>query len=63
MVVLASVMVMFMGDRITIRLAGPCALPYAERAALRKSFHVVVVTFLRAAHVLFKAQHLGPVFA
>ena len=64
-VLLASVIVMvvLMGDGNTIRLAGPCALPLAQRAAFRQSLNVVVVAFLGAAHVLFESQHLGPVFA
>ena len=64
-VLLASVIVMvvLMGDGNTIRLAGPCALPFAQRAALSQPLNVVVVAFLGAAHVLFEAQHLSSVLA
>ena len=64
-VMLTSVIVMMvlMGDGNTIRLAGPCAFPFAERAALRQPLHVVVVAFLCSAYVLLEAQDLGPVFA
>ena len=64
-VLLASVIVMvvLMGDGNTIRLAGPCALPLAQRAALGQPLNVVVVAFLSAANVLFEAQHLSPVLA
>ena len=52
-----------MGNRDAVGLASPCAFPFAERAAFRDSFHVVVVAFLRASNVLFEAQHLGSVLA
>ena len=62
-IVVVVVVVVLMGDGSTIRLAGPCALPFAERAAFRQPLNVVVVAFLGAAHVLFEAQHLSPVLA
>ena len=63
MVATVIVMVVLMGDGNTIRLAGPCALPFTQRAALGQPFHVVVVALLNSADVLLKAQHLGPVLA
>ena len=52
-----------MGNRDAVGLAGTRALQFAERAAFRESFHVVVVAFLRTPNVLFEAQHLGAVLA
>ena len=52
-----------MGNRDAVGLAGTRALQFAERAAFRKSLHVVVVAFLGTSHVLFEAQHLGAVLA
>ena len=47
-------------DRIGLTHAG--AFPFTERAALRQTLHMVMVAFLGPAHILFKAEHLGPVF-
>ena len=56
-------MAVVMGNRYAVGLAIPCALQFAECAALRESFHVVVVAFLRKPDVLFEAQHLSSVLA
>ena len=65
MVVMAVVcpMAVLMANRDAVGLAGTRALQFAKRAAFRKAFHVVVVAFLGASHVLFEAQHLGAVLA
>ena len=52
-----------MANRDAVGLAGTRALQFAKRAAFRKAFHMVVVAFLGASHVLFEAQHLGAVLA
>ena len=62
-IVMVMVMVMLMGDGNTIRLAGPCAFPFTQRAAFGQPFHVVVVALLDSADILLKAQHLSPVLA
>ena len=36
-----------------VGLAGARALQFAKRAGFRKAFHMVVVAFLGASHVLF----------
>ena len=58
-VMVATVMVVMMGDGNTIRLAGPCAFPFTQRAAFGQPFHVVVVALLDSADILLKAQHLS----
>ena len=50
-------------ERHTIALAGPRALALAQGAALHQTLHVVMVAVLGAAHLHFKAEHLGPVLA
>ena len=55
--------VVVMGNRDAVGLAGPGALQFAERAAFRESLHMVVVAFLRSSNVLLEAQHLGAVLA
>lgn len=50
-------------QRHAVGLAGACALPFAQVAAFHQAFHMVVVALLGQAHLLFKAQHLGPVLA
>ena len=52
-----------MGDWNAVGLASARALPLAERAAFRKSLHMVVVAFLRTSNVLFESKHLGAVLA
>ena len=52
-----------MGNRDAVGLAGTRALQFAELAAFRKAFHVVVMAFLGTSNVLFEAQHLGAVLA
>ena len=52
-----------MANRDAVGLAGTRALQFAKSAAFRKAFHMVVVAFLDASHVLFEAQHLGAVLA
>jgi hypothetical protein len=51
------------GQGNTIGLAGPCALPLAEGAALHQAFHVVMVAVLGGTHFLLEAEHLGSVLA
>ena len=58
-----AVIPMAVGDRNSVRLAGACALSFAQCAALRQTFHVVVMAFLGTPDILFKAEHLGSVFA
>ena len=59
-VVVVAVIVVARDD---VDLADTGALPLAERAAFRQPLDVVMVALLGPAHVLFKAEHLSPVFA
>ena len=51
------------GNGDAIGLASPGAFVLAQRAGLNQPLHVVVVALLRGAHLGFKAEHLGAVFA
>ena len=52
-----------MGCVLSVRLTGSCALQFAHDAAVSKTFNVVMMTFLRAAHVLLEAKNLRSVLA
>ena len=49
-------------NRDSIGLTGARAFPFTETAGFRETLNVVMVTGLIEAHLLFKAQHLRPVF-
>ena len=51
------------GHRNPIGLASAGAFQFAEGAAFRETFDVVVMALLGLTHVLLKPQHLGSVFA
>ena len=50
-------------DRDAIGLTSPGALVLAQGAGLNQALHVVVMALLGGAHLGFKAEHLGAVFA
>ena len=58
-----GVTVVVMGCVMSVRLTGSRAFQLAHGAAVRKTFDVVMMTFLRAAHVLLEAKNLSSVFA
>ncbi len=47
----------------SIGLAGPGAFRFAELTAFDQALDVVMVAVLGSPHLLFEAEHLGPVFA
>ena len=47
-----------MANRDAVGLAGTRALQFAERAAFRKAFHVVVMAFLGTSNVLLSLIHI-----
>ena len=46
-----------------LRLTGARTFEFAEGAAFRQTFHVVVMTFLNATDVLLETKDLGSVLA
>jgi len=62
-VVVGSVMVVGGGWGLAIGLTGASAFPLAERAALHRALHMVMMAVLGKAHFSLKPKHLRPVFA
>ena len=55
--------VVVMGFVLSIWLTGSCAFQIAHDTAVRETFDVVMMTFLRAPHVLLESKNLGSVLA